>query len=43
MGMKWKPMADRVKRTVSQPDRVLLLELASAAVLLAWMAHWAVE
>ncbi len=39
----WKPLAERLARTVTQPDHALLIELASAAVLLAWMAHWAVE
>jgi hypothetical protein len=42
-GMNWKLLADRVLRTVTQPDYVLLIELASGAVLLAWMAHYAVE
>jgi hypothetical protein len=41
--MNWKPLTDRLKRTVFQPDRALLIELASGALLLAWMAHWAVE
>jgi hypothetical protein len=39
----WKPLAERLVRTVSQPDHALLIELASAAVLLAWVARWAVE
>jgi len=38
--MLLKTMAARVKRTVVQPDYVLLLELASGALLLAWAAHW---
>jgi hypothetical protein len=41
--MNWKTLADRMKQSVTQPDRALVLELASAALLLAWMAHWAVE
>jgi len=41
--MNWKPLTTRLKRSVCQPDRALLLELASAALLLAWIAHWAVE
>lgn len=39
-GMKLKPLAERVKRTVSQPDHALIIELVSGALLLAWMAHW---
>ena len=39
-GMHWKPVADRLKRTVSQPDYALLIELASGAVLLAWVIRW---
>ena len=42
-GMHWKPLAERLRRTASQPDNALLIELASGALLLAWMAHWAVE
>jgi len=42
-GMIWKPLANRVKRTVSQPESALLLELASGAVLLAWVVRWVVE
>ena len=41
--MNWKHLAGRMMRTVTQPDHALVLELASAALLLAWMAHWAVE
>jgi hypothetical protein len=41
--MHWKPLAARIKRTVSQPDNALLLELASGAVLLAWFAHCLVD
>jgi hypothetical protein len=41
--MHWKRLADRMMRTVTQPDHALVLELASGALLLAWMAHWAVE
>jgi hypothetical protein len=41
--MNWKYLTDRMMRTVTQPDHALVLELASAALLLAWMAHWAVE
>jgi len=41
--MKLKPLAKRLMRTVSEPDHILLIELASGAVLLAWMAHLAVE
>jgi hypothetical protein len=43
VGMKLKPLAERLKRTVSHHDHLLLIELASGAVLLAWMAHWVVE
>jgi len=42
-GMHWRPLADRVKWTVSQQENALLIELASSAVLLAWMAHWIAE
>jgi hypothetical protein len=41
--MKLKRIAARVRRTVTQPDNALLIELASGAVLLAWAAHWVVE
>lgn len=41
--MNWKHLADRTMRAVTQPDHALVLELASAALLLAWMAHWAAE
>jgi hypothetical protein len=41
--MHWKHLTDRFVRTVSQPDRALLIELASGALLLAWMAHWVAE
>jgi hypothetical protein len=41
--MIWKSLVDRFKRTVSQPDRMLLIELAAGAFLLAWAVHWAVE
>lgn len=41
--MNWKHLAERTMRTVTQPDRALVIELASAALLLAWMAHWAIE
>ncbi len=41
--MNWKPLAGRLKRFASQPDSALILELASGAVLLAWMAHWVAE
>lgn len=41
--MNWIPLSDRVVRAVSQHQTALLIELASGAVLLAWMAHWAVE
>jgi len=39
--MKWKPITERIRRTT--PDQALLIELACGAVLLAWMAHWAIE
>ena len=42
-GMNWKHLAGRILRTVTQPDHVLLIELASGAVLLAWLAHYAME
>ena len=42
-GMIWKPITERLVRTVSQPDYAVLIELASGALLLAWIAHWAVE
>jgi len=38
-----KTIAGRLKRTVFQPDRVLVIELVSGAVLLAWAAHWVME
>ena len=38
-----KPLAARLKRIVTQPDHALLIELASGAVLLAWVAHLATE
>jgi hypothetical protein len=41
--MTWKPLVSRLKRVTSQPDSVLLLELASGALLLAWVAHWVAE
>ena len=41
-GMNWKPLAAGVKRTVTQPDHALLIELASGALLLAWVVRWAV-
>ena len=41
--MNWKPLANRLVRSVTQPDHALLIELASGALLLAWAAHWAVE
>ena len=38
--MNWKPFGEpREMRPVTQPDHALLLELASGAVLLAWLAH----
>jgi hypothetical protein len=42
-GMNWKLIAERLGRTVSEPDYAVLIELASGALLLAWIAHWAVE
>ena len=41
--MHWKPIAERLRRTVTQPDNALLIELASGALFLAWIAHSAVE
>jgi len=42
--MKWKPVTKRLFHTVStKPDAVLIFELASGAVLLAWLARLAVE
>ena len=41
--MKWRYFSRRLVRTVSKPDHALLIELISAALLLAWIAHWAVE
>ena len=45
--MNWKALAERLRtlsvRASIQPDHALLLELASGAVLLAWVAHWALE
>lgn len=41
--MKWKRLVQPLVRTVSQPDHALLLELASAALLLAWVARWSAE
>jgi len=38
-----KSLTNTVKRIASQPDSTLLIELASGAVLLAWMAHWVAE
>lgn len=42
-GMTLKSIAGRMARTLTQPDCALVLELASAALLFAWMAHTAVE
>jgi hypothetical protein len=39
----WKPLADRLRRFASQPDSALLIELASAAVFLALVAHLTAE
>jgi hypothetical protein len=41
--MKLKPLATRLKRSVCQPDHALLIELASGAVLLAWVARLLAE
>jgi hypothetical protein len=41
--MKWKSLAGPLKQTISQPDRALLIELVSGAVLLAWTAHLVAE
>jgi hypothetical protein len=41
--MHWKPLAERLRRTVTQPDNALLIELASGALLLAYIAHLAVD
>jgi hypothetical protein len=41
--MHWKKIAARVARSVAEPDHAIVIELASAALFLAWMAHWAVE
>jgi hypothetical protein len=41
--MNWKYIAERLIRAACQPDHALLIELASAALLLAWMAHWVAE
>jgi hypothetical protein len=41
--MNWKHLASRALRAAARPDLALLVELASAALLLAWAAHWGVE
>ncbi len=41
--MHWKPLADRVRKAVCHPDRALLIELATGALLLAWVTHWMIE
>jgi hypothetical protein len=41
--MNWKSIAKRLTGLASQPDSALVIELASAALLLAWMAHWVAE
>ena len=41
--MNWKPLAGWVVHTLSKPDNALLLELASGALLLAWLARAVVE
>jgi hypothetical protein len=41
--MNWKPLAERLVRTVTQPENAVLIELASAALLLAWLAHSALD
>ena len=41
--MNWKFLTQSVMRAVTQPEHAVVLELASAALLLAWMAHWAIE
>jgi hypothetical protein len=43
VSMNWKPLAERLVQTVTKPDAVLLFELASGAVLLAWVARLAAE
>ena len=40
--MKRTILSNRFKRTVSESDYALLIELASGAVLLAWVVRWAV-
>ncbi len=34
-----KRLASHLRRAVTQPDTALLIELASGALLLAWLAH----
>jgi hypothetical protein len=41
--MTLKPLTERVRRVAMKTDTVLLLELASGAVLLAWAAHLTLE
>jgi len=41
--MIWKPLTERIKQVATQPDSALLIELASSAVLLAWLVRWAAE
>jgi hypothetical protein len=41
--MNWKLLTERLMRTVSRPEYALLIELASAALLLGWIVHWAAE
>jgi len=41
--MNWKHMAQRMMRSATEPDHALVIELASAALLLAWMAHSALD
>jgi hypothetical protein len=41
--MRWRQIEDRLKEAIAGTDLGLVIELASGALLLAWMAHWIVE
>jgi hypothetical protein len=41
--MNLKPISGRLRRTVAAPDRALLIELVSGALLLVWVARWVAE
>jgi len=41
--MKLRLIEERLRRAMAGTDLGLVIELASGALLLAWMAHWIVE